>query len=312
MRVCGVLSAGGEFAVFELPEPGPPGPGQLVLAVTAAGMGRWDSLLHTGGWDVGLRPPAALGVEGVGTVISVGAARDEGASIVVGDVVLAHEAPLPGGSGFWAERVLVDAGHVTSCPTGLDAVVAGALPVPGLTARQALDQLGVRANTRLLITGGSGTTAGLALQLAAQTGAHVVATAAPHHHDRLRQLGAVDVLDSHDADWATNAQSTGRGAGGFDAVLVAVTGTADAAISLLRKGGRLCSITSDAPRGDGTQLSTNLYVRPDAGQLGSLADAVATGTLHLAASPVALADAPRVARLLATGKTGGTTYAVTP
>ncbi len=65
MRACGVRAAGGDFAVLDLPEPGPPGPGQLVLAVTAAGMGRWDSLLHTGGWDLSLRPPAALGVEGV-------------------------------------------------------------------------------------------------------------------------------------------------------------------------------------------------------------------------------------------------------
>ncbi len=312
MRACGVRAAGGDFAVLDLPEPGPPGPGQLVLAVTAAGMGRWDSLLHTGGWDVGLRPPAALGVEGIGTVISVGAHRDDGASISVGDVVLAHEAPLPGGSGFWAEHVLVDAAHVASCPPGLDAVVAGALPVPGLTARQALDQLDVGANTRLLITGGSGTTGGLALQLAAQAGAHVVATAAPHHHDRLRRLGAVDVLDSHDADWATNAQSTGRVAGGFDAVLVAVAGTANASIKLLRQGGRLCSVTSDAPAGDGTQLSTNLYVRPDAGQLGILAAAVAAGTLHLAASPVDLADAPSVARRLANGQAAGTAYVITP
>ena len=77
--------------------------------------------------------------------------------------MLTHEAPLPGGSGFWAEHVLVDAAHVSPCPAGLDAVVAGALPVPGLTARQALDRLGVRAHTRLLITGGSGTTGTLHL-----------------------------------------------------------------------------------------------------------------------------------------------------
>lgn len=176
MRVCGVRSAGGEVEVFDLSEPGPPGPGQLVLDVTAAGMGRWDLLLHTGGWDVGLRPPAALGVEGVGTVAAVGAGVTE---IAIGDVVLAHESSLPGGSGFWAERVLIEATHVARCPAGLDAVVAGALPVPGLTARQALDRLEVQAGTRLLVTGGSGATAGLAVQLGAQAGARVVATAAP-------------------------------------------------------------------------------------------------------------------------------------
>ncbi len=295
--------------MFDLPEPGPPGSGQLLLHVTAAGMGRWDLLLHTGGWEVGLRPPAALGVEGIGTVASVGAGVT---GIAVGDIVLTHQAPLPGGSGFWAERVLVEATHVALCPPGLGAVVAGALPVPGLTARQALDRLDVQANTRLLVTGGSGTTGGLAVQLGVQAGAHVVATAAPHHRDRLRRLGAIDVLDSHSTDWAEHAEATQHAAGGFDAVLVTVTGTAAAAITLLRKHGRLCSITSDAPAGDGTQQSTNLYVRPDAGQLATLAAAVATGTLHLAATPVDLVDAPDMVRLLGTGKAAGTTYVVTP
>ena len=50
--------------------------------------------------DVGLRPPAALGVEGASRVLAVGAGVSE---FAVGDWVLAHEAPLPGGSGFWAE-----------------------------------------------------------------------------------------------------------------------------------------------------------------------------------------------------------------
>src|ERR671923_45894 len=69
----------------------------------APGVGAWDRLLN-GGWDVGLRPPAALGVEGAGRVLAVGAYVDE---FAVGDRVLAHEAPLPGGSGFWGERVLL-------------------------------------------------------------------------------------------------------------------------------------------------------------------------------------------------------------
>ena len=68
MRGCGVRSAGGPVELLELPEPGDPGPGQLVLEIQAAGIGAWDALLHTGGWDVGLSPPAALGVEGTGIV----------------------------------------------------------------------------------------------------------------------------------------------------------------------------------------------------------------------------------------------------
>lgn len=83
------------------------------------------------------------------------------------DRVLAHEAPLPGGSGFWAERVLINADHAAACPPDLDAVHAAALPVNGLTALQALEKLGLSREQRLLITNGGGATGALAIQLAA-------------------------------------------------------------------------------------------------------------------------------------------------
>src|SRR3954454_499239 len=235
MRGCGVRSAGGRVELLQLPSPNAPGPGEVVLAVQAAGMGQWDGLLHTpGGWEVGLRPPAALGVEGAGMVAAVG---PDVTNVVVGDLVLTHAAPLPGGSGFWAERVLVTAAHAARCPASLDPVLAGGLPVAGLTARQALDRLEVGAGTQLLITGASGPTGMIALQLAAARGAAITATAGVRRTDPLRQLGAQRGVDSHSPDWAERLDR------GFDAALVAVRGTAAAAITVLRDGGRLCSIT---------------------------------------------------------------------
>jgi len=240
-----------------------PGAGTVVLAVQAAGIGPWDALVQTGDWDVSLRPPAALGVEGSGTVTAVG---EDVIGITVGDAVLVHEAPLPGGSGFWAQQVLVNAGHVAARPADLSPLLAGALPVAGLTALQALRQLGVDASTRLLITGASGVTAAIAVQLAAQLGANVVATAAALHAERLRRLGAAEVVDSHATDWAVFVEGT------FDAAFVAVYGTAAAAITLVHDGGRLCSITSDAQPSVRGIESTDMYVRPDAGQLSYLAE----------------------------------------
>ncbi len=134
------------------------------MAVEAAGVGPWDRLLNGAGWDVGLRPPAALGVEGAGKVLAVGAGVT---GFAADDRVLAHEAPLRGGSGFWPERVLINADHTAACPPDLDAVHAAALPVNGLTALQALEELDLSREQRLLITNGGGATGALAIQLAA-------------------------------------------------------------------------------------------------------------------------------------------------
>jgi NADPH:quinone reductase-like Zn-dependent oxidoreductase len=47
------------------------------LEVRAAGVGNWDEFVCTGGWDVGAKPPMALGVEAAGTVLAVGHAVDD-------------------------------------------------------------------------------------------------------------------------------------------------------------------------------------------------------------------------------------------
>jgi NADPH:quinone reductase-like Zn-dependent oxidoreductase len=58
------------------------------------GMSRrpWDALLHTGGWEVGLQPPAALGVEVVGRVAALGPGVT---GFDAGDLVLVHDGPFP-------------------------------------------------------------------------------------------------------------------------------------------------------------------------------------------------------------------------
>src|SRR2546423_1328621 len=129
----------------------------------------------------------------VGIAAAVGQARDDRAA--VGDRVVAHEAPLPGGGGFWAERVLLAAAHAAHCPPGLEPVEAAALPVNGLTAWQALAMLGLGPGQRLLVTNGAGNTGSLAIQLAAATGVEVTATASASATDRLRGIGAAHGVD---------------------------------------------------------------------------------------------------------------------
>ncbi|MEU1620308.1 NADP-dependent oxidoreductase [Streptomyces sp. NPDC005722] len=296
MKACGVLGAEKEVTLLELPEPPSPGPGQILVAVEAAGVGPWDELPIDASWDVGLRPPAALGVEGAGKVLAVGAGVT---GFGVGDRVLAHEAPLPGGSGFWAERVLIDADHTAACPPGLDAVQAAALPVNGLTALQALEKLDLSRGQRLLVTNGAGATGALAVQLAAAEGIEVTATASPAAEKRLLGLGAVEVVDYHDPDWPAKVR------GGFDAALIIAAGTAVAALPLVRDGGRLCSLTSDAPPEERGITSWDLYIEPNGAQLARLADQAAAGTLQLAPETVPLSEGPAAFVRVVNGRAAG-------
>jgi NADPH:quinone reductase-like Zn-dependent oxidoreductase len=234
LRGCGVERLGGRVKLLELTAP-VAGPGQIVVAVASAGVGAWDPLLPSAAWDVGLRPPAAMGVEGAGVVVAVGA---DVAEFAVGDAVLAHEAPLPGGSGFWAERVLVNAAHAARRPPHLDIAPAGALPVSGLTARQAVDALGLESGARVLVTGGAGTTGSLTVQVAALAGLAVTTTASPSSAEWLRSVGATDVIDYHDADWPAVVER------GFDAAVVSAPGTAADAVRCVRDGGRIVALVS--------------------------------------------------------------------
>src|SRR4051794_36772141 len=68
MRSAGIVAYGGPVQRLELPEPKISDPHQLLIAVHAAGVGNWDDIVRTGGWDVGGRPPRALGVEAAGMV----------------------------------------------------------------------------------------------------------------------------------------------------------------------------------------------------------------------------------------------------
>lgn len=296
MAACGVADPAGPVQSLLLPPPAAPGPGEILVDVLAAGVGPWDPLLYTGGWDVGLRLPAALGVEGAGRVAAVGPGVT---SPAVGDLVLAHAAPLPGHSGFWAEQVLLLAGHAAPVPAGLSPERAAALPVNGLTAYQGLDSLGLSRGERLLVTNGAGATGVIAVQLAVAAGVHVTATASPRAFDRLRGLGVSEVVDYHDPAWP------GRFGRTFDAALTTAPGTAATAAELVRPGGRLCSITSDAPASTAELTTANLYVSPDATVLAFLAARLVAGTLDQPTQTLPLAEGPAAFDRSVHGQTGG-------
>jgi NADPH:quinone reductase-like Zn-dependent oxidoreductase len=297
----GARTENGTVDVLDLPTPREPQSGELLLQTISAGIGPWDALLHiTNGWDVGLKTPAALGVEGVGRIIAVGA---DVIGFKTGDVVVVHDTPLPGGSGTWAEKVLVHASSAALLPSGLTPELAAALPVAALTASQSLEELQAGPDTRLLVVG-SGPTAVLAVRLGVLAGAQVVAAASARHSTRLRELGAIDIIDSHADNWA---QTTERR---FDAVLIAADGTSEEAMKLIEDGGRLTSLTSDAPEPTRGITTNNLYIQPDGAELGRLAKLAAAGELTLDVSSVTVEQAPATEAVVTAGRSRGIKYVI--
>src|SRR4051795_998036 len=277
MRGAGIFSMGGPVSDLELPDPRPLADDEVLIAVRAAGVANWDEVVSRGGWDVGIAPPMALGVEAAGVVTGVGAAVHDWGS---GDEVLTHPLPLRAG-GTWAPWLIAPAALLARKPAAMSWAAASAFPVPALTAEQALSEpVEIKAGETLLIHGGGGVTGGLLVALAAARGARVTATASSASHARLQRLGAAHVVDYHDPEWADAAAAT-AGANGFDAVVNAAPGGAASALGLVRDGGRLGTITLDPPAGERQVTITNLYVRPDGSQLRALVELVDAGTLGI-------------------------------
>jgi NADPH:quinone reductase-like Zn-dependent oxidoreductase len=167
--------------IVDLPEPHP-GPGEVRLAVRAAGINASDWKKRQGLMDRQL--PQTMGYEAAGIVDEVGAGVT---SVSIGDHVFGAS---PYGAAQAELAVLSDYAPI---PASLDFVRAAALPAAVETAARSLDQLGVGTGSTVLINGASGVVGRAAVQLAVARGARVIGTGSPATHEMLRLLGAVPV-----------------------------------------------------------------------------------------------------------------------
>ncbi|WP_231971963.1 NADP-dependent oxidoreductase [Mycobacterium sp. E3251] len=276
MLVAGVRTFGRKVETFEVDDPRPLAADEVLIAVRGAGVGNWDSIIQDGGWDVGMRPPLALGVEAAGVVKAVGA--DPG-GFRAGDAVLCHPVPLRG-QGTWAPLVIAPVGALAHKPPGVSWETAAIFPVPALTAEQVVGEaLALQSGESLLVNGAGGLTGGLIVQLAALRGADVLATAGPRSAERVRGYGAREVIDYRDPMWPQHARPLAKGS--IDAVANAAPGGAAAAMSALADGGRLATITPDPPAPTRGISVTAVYVRSDGAQLDRLTALLDSGRLSM-------------------------------
>ena len=307
MQVAGIRRLGAQVELIEVGEPRPLAGDEVLLEVRAAGVANWDEFVRTGGWDVGARPPMALGVAAAGTVLAAGQAVGGWAP---GDAVMTHPVPLRD-QGTWAPRLIAPAGLLARKPPGASWEAAAVFPVPALTAEQVLGALNIGAGEQLLIHGAGGVTGGLLVALAVLRGAEVIATAGPASHQRVAALGARHIIDYHDHDWPGQVRAI-TGGHGAAAAANAAPGGAASAIRAVADGGRLATITSDPPSQERSITVSSIYVRADGNQLRNLAQQFADRQLKIpVAASYRLTDAAQ-ALAQATGGHAAGAIALTP
>ncbi|MHC9046826.1 zinc-binding dehydrogenase [Microbacterium saperdae] len=124
------------------------------------------------------------GWDGAGVVLEPAA---DGAGPQVGDRVLF----LGLGARGWAQRRAVPHAATAAAPPDAESEHLSTLPVPATSALRALRKLGSILGRRILIVGATSAVGRIAVQLAARSGAHVVAVARDEsRHAHLRRLGA--------------------------------------------------------------------------------------------------------------------------
>jgi NADPH:quinone reductase-like Zn-dependent oxidoreductase len=305
MRAAGIDAFGGEVGLLELAQPGPPAPDELVISVRAAGVGNWDEIVRVGGWDVGRKPPLALGVEAAGVVVAVGEAV---ASFAAGDEVLTHPVPLRH-QGTWAQMLVAPVALVAPKPHAVTWKMAAAFPVPALTADQVLSEVAPSpAGKWVLVNGASGVTGGLMVQLAVTRGATVVATAGPSSESRVRDYGARVVFDYHDPDWPARVRDASPRRRGVDAAINAARGGAASALKAVADNGRLATITGDPPPTERGVTVADVYVEADGARLAALAETLEAGLLSVnVGATFGLSDAAIALRGAVTGRAAGAT-----
>src|ERR687890_70985 len=256
----------------DLPEP-PVGPDTVLVRAHAAGVNPVDLTIRAGGL-AGYYPhhfPIVPGWDVAGVVEAAGPAV---VAFRPGDEVFGYVRRDDVQWGTTAEFVPAPQRCLAHKPESLSFAEAGALPLAGLTAYQALTEaLDVGEGDRVLVHRASGGVGFFAVQIAAALGAHVIGTASPRNHGFLADAGAAEVLDY------SAGPISGQLSEPVDAVLDLVGGdTLADAPAQVRDKARIASVLDPWVNGMGGRY---VFVRPEHEHLEELARMADAGQLRV-------------------------------
>ena len=220
-------------------EPPEPGPGQVRIRVTAAGIGLPDVFMCRGTYPLTPPLPFTSGQEATGTATAVG----EGVDIPIGARIMCVTMFWQG-YGSFAEECLVAADSVFAVPDGLTDAEAAGFWLPHLTGWIGLVDRGqLAAGDWLAVLGASGGSGIAAIQLGHALGAQVIAVVSDEERAAFcRELGADATLNRRDGPLAP-ALREATGGHGVDLIYDPVGGApAEDAAGALARYGRLLAV----------------------------------------------------------------------
>jgi NADPH:quinone reductase-like Zn-dependent oxidoreductase len=302
MRAVVQESAGGPevltWTEVDRPEPGAT---EVLVRVHAAGVNPTDWKSRASGRLLG-DPPAILGwdVSGVVEAVGLGVTLFRPGDEVFGMPRFPHKA------GGYSEYVTAPSRHFAGKPAGIDHVHAAGLPLAALTARQVLvDTANVRPGQRVLIHAAAGGVGHLAVQIAKDLGAYVIGTASRPKHAFLSELGADELIDYTEEDFAEVVRDV-------DLVIDAIGGDyGSRSLRTLRDGGTLVHLAAEPDAdllrraGERGIWAAGVLVEPDHGGMVAIAELVESGRLRVEIDTVLPLD--QAAKAHEIGETGRTT-----
>jgi len=297
MKAFALTAAGQPAALTDLPDP-QPGPDEALVRIRTASVNGFDVYQASGGL-MAMMPhdlPTVIGRDLAGVVVAVGVNRTD---LAAGDEVLGFVTSAPPlRSGTWAELVVGGSGLILARkPAGLSWEAAAAIPLAASTALDAVDAVVPKPGETVLIMGATGGVGAFAIQLAAQRGARVIASAMPGEDDAfVRSLGAAETIPWKESGLGDAVR---RLAPGGPAALIDFVSRGEALsglAGLVKDGGRIATtlgaadVSALAERGIS---ATNVAGSPTPEKLAFLAAQAAAGTLQVPIQRTfPLADAP--------------------
>lgn len=225
----------------------------VLVRIHATAVNLLDSKLRDGEFKLILpyRTPFILGHDVAGTVVRTGSRAGR---FKVGDEVYAR--PRDHRIGTFAEFIAINEADVALKPKNLTMAEAASIPLVGLTAWQALVEVGkVKPGQKVFIQAGSGGVGTFAIQLAKHLGATVATTTSARNAELVRSLGADVVIDY-------NTQDIEKVLSGYDLVLNSQDPkTLEKSLRMLKPGGQLISISGPPDPAFAGEVDLNLFLK---------------------------------------------------